>query len=50
MGVMKNVMSCYGYPVCPVCGQLLTLDRPLVRAGEYVIHLDCRERKSSGSK
>jgi hypothetical protein len=48
---MKNAHNACGYPVCPVCGKTLLFAEPVVRAQEFLVHLDCRghEAKSPAS-
>jgi hypothetical protein len=42
---MKNAQNACGYPVCPLCGKTMLFTEPVVRAQDFLIHLDCKGRE-----
>jgi hypothetical protein len=39
---MENAHNACGYPVCPVCGKTMLFTEPVIRARDFLVHLDCR--------
>jgi hypothetical protein len=40
---MANEHGCAGYPICPFCAKVMLFTEPVVRVGERVLHLACRD-------
>ena len=41
---MHDDRICRCYPACAVCGATIMFTTPMVRSGDRLIHLDCRDR------